>query len=363
MKKILFLFVFSILTSYCYATKFIPVQTSTTTSTDNFVLKTGDTMTGHLNVPSLQVNTTSYFAGNVGIGAAAGAFPLEIISTSDQLNIKYDENRATKYTHGGIVSTFGAVNNGLTIQVNGGNAGYGGISLETDGTQRMFIDKTGNVGIGASNVKYNFEVRGQTRIVSDKIGDPKNDWGSSQPYLTTRLVGGTTVTAVLDIGVTNNQCWWIQSTLSDVVGFGNMLLLNPTGGNVGINTLNPSTALDVNGTATITQTNVTRVVNPPSTTQVLYSTNTISIGSYNTVVVSSGGAVTLSSNPQISTTTAIVGETILIKGSSDTNTITLIDGNGIKLSGDNPMTLELDDRICLEFSESGFWCENFRTND
>jgi Head domain of trimeric autotransporter adhesin len=125
-------------------------------------------------------------------------------------------------------------------------------------------------------------------------------------------------------------------------------------GKMGFNITTPTTTIHLNGTFSDTA----------STTQILYSTDTISANSSYIVIASSGGIVALSSNPQISTTNIVDGTEIDIWGSSDTNTITLLDGNGIKLNSNVAFTLGLDDMIRFKYrAVSGYWCEKFRSDN
>ena len=89
------------------------------------------------------------------------------------------------------------------------------------------------------------------------------------------------------------------------------------------------------------------------------STQTLSTGSQidcrsNAMVpvVSSSGAVTLTSNPQILTPTDLpTTKLCLIEGTSDTNTVTLVDGNGLDLGG-SPITLVDNMLVLLAFNGS-----------
>lgn len=49
-------------------------------------------------------------------------------------------------------------------------------------------------------------------------------------------------------------------------------------------------------------------------------------------IASSGGAVVMSANPQIDPST-VVGKTIIMTGTSNTNTVTFVSGNGLILNG------------------------------
>lgn len=128
------------------------------------------------------------------------------------------------------------------------------------------------------------------------------------------------------------------------------------GGNVGINTSSPETKLSVNGLVSYSI---------DSSTQVLYSTSTIAITNSYAVIQSSGGAVTLGTNPQItypSVTNFAVS--LSIDGASDTDTITLVDGNGLQLNGGNSFTLGLGDNIKFDYIPNrNIWRESSRSDN
>ena len=71
----------------------------------------------------------------------------------------------------------------------------------------------------------------------------------------------------------------------------------------------------------------------------------------------SGGHVDITANPQIALGTA--GQIITLQGSSDTQTVKLEDGNGLKLSMSIPFTLKNGDMIQLIYDGSD-WREMFR---
>lgn len=86
-------------------------------------------------------------------------------------------------------------------------------------------------------------------------------------------------------------------------------------------------------------------------TQVLVAGTTISpIASI--VPVSAAGAITLTSNPNIAA--GVTGQLLTLEGTSDTNTITLTDGNGIKINC--CMVLGLYDQITFQYNGS-YWIE------
>ena len=69
-------------------------------------------------------------------------------------------------------------------------------------------------------------------------------------------------------------------------------------------------------------------------------------------VAGSGGPVTLSSNPQLLTPTdEPTTKLCILEGTSNTNTLTLVDGNGVHLAG-SPLTLELRTLVPLVYNGS-----------
>lgn len=76
-------------------------------------------------------------------------------------------------------------------------------------------------------------------------------------------------------------------------------------------------------------------------------------------VQGSGGAVTVSANPQITAGT-IVGQKIRLIGRDDTNTVTLADGTGMLLNG--PVTLGAGSVIDLGWDGTN-WFESGRSGD
>lgn len=85
-----------------------------------------------------------------------------------------------------------------------------------------------------------------------------------------------------------------------------------------------------------------------SATQSLTATQKISPNADVVRVQGSGGAITLTSNPSIDTKDGD-GQLLYIKGMSNTNTLTLTDGNGMAL-GASSRTLGLND-ILLMYSD------------
>lgn len=125
-------------------------------------------------------------------------------------------------------------------------------------------------------------------------------------------------------------------------------------GYVGISQPTPNGTLELNGTLIYTN----------STAQSLSVGSQISANLASVTVAGNGGAIDLTSNPQIATPNAI-GQQVRIWGSSDTNTVKLDTGNGLLLSGGTSFTLGLNDCIQLEARSLSpvIWAEVARSNN
>ena len=100
--------------------------------------------------------------------------------------------------------------------------------------------------------------------------------------------------------------------------------------------------------------------NGSSAPQSLAVSGQIEPNSRHVSVKSTGGAVTLGSDPQI--TAAQADKVILtIEGLSDTDTVTLINGNGLSLAGAANFIIKNNSVIQFHYSfNKKLWIENFR---
>ena len=93
---------------------------------------------------------------------------------------------------------------------------------------------TGNVGIGTTSPDSKLDVKGASATPAD----------GNQTLSITNTTGGTQ----LNIGTAENSYGWIEAREGATL---RNLLLNPNGGNVGIGTTTPNTALQVNQSTTV----------------------------------------------------------------------------------------------------------------
>ena len=176
-----------------------------TTALNSYLLLTGGTLTGDLNIDD----------------------NLPTIKLTDTDNSSYGRIRSS--------------NGSLTFEADEGNTQADSfIKFEIDATERMRIDSTGNVGIGADSPDT------KLTIENAAAGPP------SSTYATTVSNANLNLSAVgvpfynhLFMGVGSSTYAWIQSQHGNNVA--QNLALNPIGGNVGIGTDNPDAKLDVNG--------------------------------------------------------------------------------------------------------------------
>jgi len=113
------------------------------------------------------------------------------------------------------------------------------ITASTNGSERVRIDSTGNVGIGTNSADN------LLTIVGDHQGFVDD---SAQPQATLLIKHGTTGSNRRWIGIgASTTGAWIQSSSPGGSGLAAPLSINPGGGNIGIGTDNPGAKLHVSG--------------------------------------------------------------------------------------------------------------------
>jgi hypothetical protein len=176
-------------------------------------------------VASAQTNTFPA-SGNVGIGTTNPAATLHLANSQAAILSleKAGTNTASIFNDGSLHIKSGS---GVTYH----DSNYH-IFSNFSGTEQLRIEPSGYVGIGSSNPTERLTVNGNINA------DSLNATGGVQQFYAN---GG-----VYLAGHSSSPYAALQA-YSNNAGAGKSLALNPSGGNVGIGTSNPSATLDVNG--------------------------------------------------------------------------------------------------------------------
>jgi hypothetical protein len=168
--------------------------------------------------------------GNVGIGTTNPLKNLQINAIT--ASIRLEESSA------GSKRLEFSIDSSAVAKISANQSGQS-IAFETVGSERVRIDANGNVGIGQTSPASKLHVVGSSFIT-----------GSANTSNVKFEGGGGNGLAFGTIDATSTYASWIQSGY--VSNFGTAtynLLLQPLGGNVGINTTSPSTPLAVQSNA------------------------------------------------------------------------------------------------------------------
>ena len=233
-----------------FTTEFTNIQTAIATKADT----AGDTFTGVVNFSAdVAVNTNTLFVdvseAKVGIGTTSPAYPLDVTGSAqlsggdlilrsdstdaDTQSIRF-ENASSDDRSAYIRADYSTNSSGnATSLVFGTNPSTG------DGSDRMVISNTGNVGIGTTSpaTALHIDSSGATALTLQRNSGASSNIsikydGASQDYYT---------------GVASVSEDFVIGTSADLNG--NNLLRVTSAGNVGIGTTNPLHKVDITGNA------------------------------------------------------------------------------------------------------------------
>ncbi|HKC65849.1 MAG TPA: hypothetical protein VKB86_19555, partial [Pyrinomonadaceae bacterium] len=186
--------------------------------------------------PDQTTGSTNYPNGNVGIGTTTPSSKLDVVPAGDSFTDGVKVRRAGSSTQYGVFNyAYGAlmltaIDTGYQVTSNYGHTFYFNQYDGTTNRTAMFIDGSGNVGIGTTNPSsYRLNLAG--------------DNSSSYPILR------------LQNTQANGHSWWLYSGafgVQDALGIydetaGSYRMFFDGGGKVGIGTSNPSNHLTVQG--------------------------------------------------------------------------------------------------------------------
>jgi hypothetical protein len=183
---------------------------------------------------SLAVQMTLNSAGNVGIGTTSPASLLNIASTAPVLTFTRTDNATNPFAAINFAST-----STVRWQIATNNAVGTGFEINqaNGSTNRFYIDTNGNVGIGTTSPSL-----ATLQVV--KAGAGQSDGNGA--IMARASDGDQNWVSIGNFSTAGSSYGWIQA--SSNAAYKN-LILNPTGGNVGIGTTTAPAKLTVSGSA------------------------------------------------------------------------------------------------------------------
>jgi endosialidase-like protein len=217
------------------------LKTNSTSGDWGFDLAFATRLNGSSNVAeAMRITSTA----NVGIGTTGPGYPLDLQAAQGVLQVK--STTGTNSTYSRFSNTGGLGYVGVESSGGGnlfsGSSAYasvlgsvGGTALQfgTTDTIRATIDATGNVGIGTTNPVHTLDVIGPNTVPSLTSND-------GSPF----EIGNGSLALAMGVNGSGAEAW-IQAKHRTADGNSYSLLLNPSGGNVGIGTTVPAYLLQV----------------------------------------------------------------------------------------------------------------------
>lgn len=208
--------------------------------------------------PDASQNINNTNTGNVGVGTTTPSTKLHVaggIFSSSVVEANYSngfrlvvsgpgDSRASWSYNGGVTTT--RLTSTANVRTSFGSNGI---------DDRVFLDLSGNLGINITTPSAKLHVSGA------QFAPATSGAGSNSVF---RLGAAAETNLVLDSGLEASTLvyTWLQSRNQSNYALNYSLALNPNGGNVGIGTKNPQTALQVNGS--LLATGNTSMTNPTS---------------------------------------------------------------------------------------------------
>jgi hypothetical protein len=226
------------------------------------------------------------------------------------------------------------------VYVNGSTLYY----KNSSGTEYNLL----NISPAGSNTEIQFNNSGSFGASSNLTWD-----GTYLKSLRIKADNGTAASPSYSFnGDTNTGIFSPGADSLAIATAGQTRLTIDSSGNLGIGTTSPGVKFELNGTLAYTPSALANIVAGTGITV----TNTIM------KVQGSGGAVDITANPQI--VAGVDGQIVIIKGSSDSNTVLLENGTGLILESASSMTLGNLDTIRLIYDQSSSsWIELSRSDN
>ena len=245
---------------------------------------------------------------------------------------------------------FNLQDSGTTVftVVDGGNVGIGVAAPST-----FKLEIAGNIGPDANNTRS----LGSSAVKwANVYGNNFNGAAANITTINSTTGNFTTVNATTFNGATFDGSFTNGSILfsnaSGVISQSNSnLFWDRTNNRLGLRMVAPGTTLGINGTL---------AYNPSASTNITAGGG-ITVTKAIMRLQGSGGAVDITVDPQIAD--GADGQIVILKGMSNTNTITLDDGTGLSLTNSTSFTLGLKDTISFMYDAADdVWIELSRSN-